>query len=116
MPRFYYPESMTVGATAVLTDHAAHHVQVLRLAHGETITLFNGEGGEYTATLTAIEKKRVQAEIKAFSPRQNELPYAITLAQALPENTKMDWSVGEAGGRGGAGGRPRAARRGGGRL
>src|SRR3569832_2381298 len=99
MPRFYYPESMTVGATAVLTDHAAHHVQVLRLAHGETITLFNGEGGEYTATLTAIEKKRVQAEIKAFSPRQNELPYAITLAQALPantqtqtmlENTKMD--------------------------
>jgi len=93
MPRFYYPESLTVGATAVLTDHAAHHVQVLRLAHGETITLFNGEGGEYTATLTAIEKKRVQAEIKAFSPRQNELPYAITLAQALPENTKMDWII-----------------------
>src|SRR3569832_1600484 len=89
MPRFYYPESMTVGATAVLTDHAAHHVQVLRLAHGETITLFNGEGGEYTATLTAIEKKRVQAEIKAISPRQNELPYAITLAQALPENTNI---------------------------
>src|SRR3569833_806764 len=93
MPRFYYPESLTVGATAVLTDHAAHHVQVLRLAHGETILLFFGVGGVFSATLTAIEKKRVQAEIKAFSPRQNELPYAITLAQALPENTKMDWII-----------------------
>jgi 16S rRNA (uracil1498-N3)-methyltransferase len=65
-------------------------VQVLRLAVGAHVTLFNGEGGEYTATLTDIGKKRAEAEVKTFSPREAELPHAITLAQALPEASKMD--------------------------
>jgi 16S rRNA (uracil1498-N3)-methyltransferase len=55
--------------------------------------LFNGEGGEYVASLTSIEKKRVLAEVKTFSPREAELPYSLTLAQALPEGTKMDWII-----------------------
>jgi 16S rRNA (uracil1498-N3)-methyltransferase len=55
--------------------------------------LFNGEGGEYTATLASIEKNTAAVVIKTFSPREVELPYAITLAQALPEASKMDWIV-----------------------
>lgn len=93
MPRFYCAHPLSVGAIIALPDHVAHHVQVLRLAVGDRITLFNGEGGEYTATLTVIEKKRVSAEVKTFSPREIELPYAITLAQALPETSKMDWII-----------------------
>lgn len=90
MPRFYCAQALSIGAVIVLPDHVAHHVQVLRLAIGSHITLFNGEGGEFTATLSQIEKRRATAEIKAFSPREAELPYAITLAQALPESSKMD--------------------------
>jgi 16S rRNA (uracil1498-N3)-methyltransferase len=93
MPRFYCDQPFAIGAAITLPDHVAHHVQVLRLAPGDHITLFNGEGGEYTATLTAIDKKRASAEIKAFSPREAELPYTITLAQALPEASKMDWII-----------------------
>lgn len=93
MPRFYCPFPLAVGATITLPDHIAHHIHVLRLALGETVTLFNGEGGEFQATLSAIEKKRASAEIKTFSPREAELPYAVTLAQALPEGSKMDWIV-----------------------
>src|SRR4051812_18465309 len=51
MPRFYCAHPLSVGALIALPDHVAHHVQVLRLAAGDRITLFNGEGGEYTATL-----------------------------------------------------------------
>jgi 16S rRNA (uracil1498-N3)-methyltransferase len=90
MPRFYCAQALSIGAVIVLPDHVAHHVQVLRLGIDAHITLFNGEGGEFTATLSQIEKKRVTAEIKAFSPREAELPYAVTLAQALPESSKMD--------------------------
>ncbi|MFI4939900.1 MAG: 16S rRNA (uracil(1498)-N(3))-methyltransferase [Burkholderiales bacterium] len=90
MPRFYCAQALSVGAVIVLPDHVAHHVHVLRLAPGDYITLFNGEGGEFTATLSAIEKKRVTAEIKAFSAREAELCYAVTLAQAMPEASKMD--------------------------
>ena len=90
MPRFYCPQPLFIGAAIGLPDPIARHVQVLRLAPGDNITLFNGEGGEYTATLTAVERKNVSAEIKTSSPREAELPYAITLAQALPEGSKMD--------------------------
>jgi 16S rRNA (uracil1498-N3)-methyltransferase len=93
MPRFYCPQPLAVGARIILPEEVAHHVQVLRLGAGDHVTLFNGEGGEYTATLTAVERKRVTVDLKAFSPREAELPYAITLAQALPEASKMDWIV-----------------------
>lgn len=93
MPRFYCPQPLAIGGIVTLPDHVAHHVQVVRLTIGDRITLFNGEGGEYTATIATVEKKRVTAEIKLFEPREVELPYAITLAQALPEASKMDWIV-----------------------
>ncbi len=93
MPRFYCPQPLVIGAVVTLPEHVAHHVQVIRLSAGDAITLFNGEGGEYTATISTIEKKRATAEIKIFEPREVELPYAITLAQALPEASKMDWII-----------------------
>jgi 16S rRNA (uracil1498-N3)-methyltransferase len=111
MPRFYCPHPLSIGVALILSETVAHHVRVLRLAAGEHITLFNGEGGEYTATLVAIEKKRVEVEIKAFSPRQAELPYAITLAQALPESSKMDWIVEKAVELGASGIQPLSAQR-----
>jgi 16S rRNA (uracil1498-N3)-methyltransferase len=111
MPRFFCPVPLTIGMTVSLPEHVAHHVRVVRLAEGDAITLFNGEGGEYTATLSTIEKKSVLVELKAFSPREAELPYAITLAQALPEGTKMDWIIEKAVELGAAGIQPLAARR-----
>ncbi|WP_426444583.1 RsmE family RNA methyltransferase, partial [Salmonella enterica] len=85
MPRFYFPHPLGIGSALVLPEQIAHHIQVLRLQPGDTVTLFNGEGGEYTASLSTLEKKRAHAEVKTFSPREAELPYALTLAQALPE-------------------------------
>ena len=84
---------------------------MIRLHPGDLVTLFNGEGGDYTATLTLLEKNRVQAEIKAFSDYSVELPYAITLVQALPETAKMDWIIEKAVELGVAGIQPVAAQR-----
>lgn len=111
MPRFFCPQPLSIDLTLDLPDHIAHHVQVLRLRIGETLTLFNGEGGEYTATLTTIEKKRASATIKTFSPREVELPYALALAQALPEGSKMDWIIEKAVELGAAAIQPLAAQR-----
>jgi len=111
MPRFYYPSPLTIGASVVLPEPIAQHMHVLRLAVGATITLFNGAGGEYIATLQAIEKKQAKAEIKAFSAREAELRYSVTLAQALPEGTKMDWIIEKAVELGAAAIQPLAAQR-----
>ena len=111
MSRFFCPLPLELGAIVTLPDNVSHHLQVVRLQVGATLTLFNGEGGDYTATITLLEKKRATAEIKAFSERSVELPYAITLAQALPEASKMDWIIEKAIELGVAGIQPLAAQR-----
>lgn len=93
MPRFYCPQPLAIGLHIDLPEAVAHHVHVVRLAPGEAVTLFNGDGGEYTAVLQTVEKRRASAEIKAHTARDTELPYAVTVAQALPEAAKMDWII-----------------------
>lgn len=93
MPRFYCPLPLSIGALVDLPDATAHHVFVLRLQVGASIQLFNGEGGAYVAVLTVVAKKQVCAEVKVFLPEDVELPFSLTLAQALPEGSKMDWII-----------------------
>lgn len=93
MPRFFCPQPLAIGQLVQLPETVAHHVQVLRLAPGELITLFNSEGGEYTAALSEIGRRSASAEVREHLPREVELPFAITLAQALPEGSKMDWII-----------------------
>ena len=93
MPRFYCPQPMAVGETITLPDQVAHHAWVVRLLAGAALTLFNGDGGEYAAELAELGKKSATARVIAFVPRECELAYEITLAQALPEAAKMDWII-----------------------
>lgn len=111
MPRFYIPQPLAIGQLVSLPEAVAHHIQVLRLAQGELVTLFNGEGGDYSATLSEIGKRHVSVEIKTHQPREVELPFGVTLAQALPEASKMDWIIEKAIELGVSGLQPLAAQR-----
>lgn len=111
MPRFYCPQPLAIGQIVTLPEPVAHHIQVLRLAPGELITVFNGEGGEYAAALTDLGRRSASAEIKAHTAREAELPFAVTLAQALPEGSKMDWIIEKAIELGVSGFQPLAAQR-----
>lgn len=111
MPRFHVPQPLAAGQQLELPADVAHHVNVVRMEPGDTLTLFNGDGGEYTAVLTDVQKKKAWADVKLFTPREVELPFAVTLAQALPEGTKMDWIIEKAVELGVAAIQPLAARR-----
>jgi 16S rRNA (uracil1498-N3)-methyltransferase len=111
MPRFYCPQPLVPGTTIALPEAVAHHIAVVRLAPGELITLFNGEGGEVQAGIVSVAKRSVTAEVQAHHAREVELPYAVTLAQALPEASKMDWIIEKAIELGAAGIVPLAAQR-----
>ena len=93
MPRFYCDLPLEIGAQIDLPEAVAHHLAVLRVNAGDTVTLFNGRGGEYSAVLTRIERRRCAAEIKTFDAREAEPAHALTLAQGLPEGSKMDWII-----------------------
>lgn len=111
MPRFYCPQPLAVGVTVELPEAVAHHLHVVRMQAGAALTLFNGEGGEYAAELLELGKRRATAQVTRFDAREAELPFALTLAQALPEAAKMDWIIEKAMELGAAGIVPLAARR-----
>jgi len=93
MPRFYCPLPLSAGLVIDLPETVAHHLHVVRQQAGAQLTLFNGEGGQYIATLLDVGKRRASARVDAFEAVEVELGYAITLAQALPEASKMDWII-----------------------
>jgi len=68
----------------------ARHVQVLRLQPGDEITLFNGQGGEWQATVETMGRRDVQVRLLAHDPVERELAHRITLAIGMPANERMD--------------------------
>lgn len=111
MPRFHCPPPLASGQIIELPATVAHHVQVLRLRPGDALTLFDGRGGEYAASLSACSKRQASALVGAHVAREAELPYAVRLVQGLPEGAKMDWIVEKAVEMGAAAVQPVAARR-----
>jgi 16S rRNA (uracil1498-N3)-methyltransferase len=93
MPRFYCPQPLSAGLTIDLPEAIVRHLQVLRMAPGDPLELFNGEGGAWRASLATIGKKRAAATLERFDEHEAELPFRVTLAQGLPEGGKMDWIV-----------------------
>mgnify|MGYP000892791689 CR=1 FL=1 len=85
---------LAVGARIALPERVAHHAsKVLRLRNGSMLLLFNGEGGEFSARIVAVERATVNVDVLAWSAVERESPLAITLVQALQAGEKMDLTV-----------------------
>ncbi len=94
LPRFYCPLPLASGVEIALPEAAAHHaVRALRLHEGDAITLFNGAGGEYAATIRSIQKSAVLVALTAHHPVERESALDVTLVQALASGDKMDWMI-----------------------
>jgi len=93
MPRFHCPVPLTAGATLELPPGAARHVQVLRMQPGDALTLFDGSGGEYAATVERMGRSDVSVTLGAHVPVEREAARAVHLAVGMPANERMDWLV-----------------------
>jgi 16S rRNA (uracil1498-N3)-methyltransferase len=92
--RIFQPGFLQVGEERRLTESAHHHlVRVLRAKVGSNVTLFNGEGGEYSASLIHLDKKTAKVKIDSFSPRETESPLELWLAQGISRGEKMDYVI-----------------------
>lgn len=92
--RFFVSNTLSTGQTMQLPDDVFHHwCKVLRASLGDTAYLFNGQGGEYLATLTHIDKKSATVTLGAFNPINRTLPYQVTLAQAISKGERMDYTI-----------------------
>ncbi len=94
IPRIYTSANLTVGTDINLDEGAARHLtSVLRMTAGQAITLFNGQGGEYSAQLTQAKKGRASASISAFIDTDRESPLSLHLAIGISRGERMDWIV-----------------------
>lgn len=94
MTRIYQPIALSAHSTLMLDEPASHHLaRVLRANVGETITVFNGQGGEYSAIIRRIDKKTVTVDVMAFISREVESPLDIVLAQGIARGEKMDYLI-----------------------
>lgn len=92
--RVYINQALSLGASIMLPEDAARHlVQVLRMRIGESFIAFNGQGGEYTATLSAVAKRDAQATISEYHAADRESPLSITLAQCVSKGDRMDFTL-----------------------
>ncbi|PUE38799.1 16S rRNA (uracil(1498)-N(3))-methyltransferase [Limnohabitans sp. Hippo3] len=93
MPRFFCPAPLVTGLALSLPAGAARHVQVLRLQPGDVITLFNGEGGEFDATVTRMGRSDVEVEVGVHRAVEREASRAVHLLAGITANERMDWLV-----------------------
>lgn len=93
MARFYCPLPLASGQVLDLPPTAARHVQVLRMQPGHTLTLFNGEGGEFGAEVQHMGRSDVRVLVGEHRNVECEAAVQVHLAVGMPANERMDWLV-----------------------
>lgn len=92
--RLFIEAPLEPGRDVVLpASAAAHAVRVLRLKAGDAVTLFNGDGHEYRASLVAGGARELRAAVESTAAPVRESPLRVTLLQAIARGEKMDWVV-----------------------
>ncbi len=94
MPKFFIKREDIKGNNVVITGgDAAHIAKVLRTDVGETLTLCDGCGTDFYATVTACSKESVSLTIKETIPCMAEPELSVTLFQGIPKQGKMDYII-----------------------
>jgi 16S rRNA (uracil1498-N3)-methyltransferase len=94
IPRIYTGQQLQTNADIVLESGPSQHLsRVLRLKVGDTLVLFNGSGGQYPATITAIDRKSVVVACATLQAVECESPLHLQLGIAVSRGERMDWVV-----------------------
>jgi 16S rRNA (uracil1498-N3)-methyltransferase len=95
-PRRFYISGLVPRSQVRLEGTEAHHLRhVLRLAEGDSVTLFDGRGGECEATISAFEKNVAILEAGEFKQPEpgtvNPQPsIQLTLAVCVPKGKNAE--------------------------
>jgi 16S rRNA (uracil1498-N3)-methyltransferase len=91
--RLFVPEPLASGVEMPLPEGAARHAMVRRVQPGDTLTLFDGGGSDWPATVLAVTRSGVRVTVGLPQPVARELPLAVTVAAVMPANERMDLLV-----------------------
>lgn len=91
LPRFLAESLDADAGTARLpADEARHLAQVLRLAAGDEVAVFDGAGREFRARIDRVARDGADLRLLEEVPAAPEPAVRLTLAQAVIKGEKMD--------------------------
>ncbi len=94
VPRVYTPQPLANGCQVALEENPSSHLaRALRMGTGDQLTVFNGEGGEYAATIASADRRKVIVDVTGFRDQDCESPLAVELGIAVSRGERMDWVV-----------------------
>ena len=92
--RLYFPEILDTGQLLELDADSGHYVRnVLRLKKAENITLFNGDGREFSSYVVEASRKRVIIAVGECIERSVESFLQVTIGLAVSRGDRMDMAV-----------------------
>ena len=94
IPRIHTSVILQSGISVALGKNTTRYiVSVLRLKVGQSITLFNGEGGEYNSEISSIGKNEISVLVGQFLSIDRESPLKIHLVIGISRGDRMDWII-----------------------
>ena len=91
--RLFVGLPLATGVELSLPPGPARHAQVRRVQPGDTVTLFDGSGSDWPATVIAVGRSEVRVRLGDAVAVAHELSHPVTLALGMPANERMDWLV-----------------------
>ncbi len=94
MPKFFVTRDKITDREIIIDSEDAKHIKkVLRIGVGDTITVCDGGGTDYTAKISDINENCVICEVLNSHKCETEPGIKITLYQGLPKASKMDYII-----------------------
>ncbi len=92
--RLFVSSALSNGVELELDgDRAKYLGKVLRARVGDTLTIFNGDGPEWPATITSISKSSINLALGMSIDPGTESPLKIHLVQGISRGDRMDFVV-----------------------
>lgn len=93
-PRIHTSQPLAAASEILLEAEPSQHlVQVLRLRTGAEITLFNGDGHDYSATLLDGGKRGCRVLIQVQGPEEPPASLPLSLAIGISKGERMDMVI-----------------------
>ncbi len=92
--RLFTDQPIASDKQVVLEGNVAQHLgRVLRAKVGDVVTLFNGNGEEYVATVTEISKRAVSVIVGEAAAPATESRVHTLLGLCLSKGDRFDWAI-----------------------
>ncbi len=92
--RVHSQSDLKVGQSAVLDERSSHHLaRVLRVKINDAVTVFNGDGYNYTAKVASVTKTHVTVDLLSKEDPCNESPLVTHLGLAVSKGDRFEWAI-----------------------